>query len=181
MAKQSYVNKSMVEIAEEIIRSEGKKNIYDLMDQVVALKEMTTEDSEKMAQFYIDMTLSAKFVFCGNDEWDLKENNLELWDKDGSYFNTTEDEEEEEDTLTVEDYYIPEEDEELKLDEDEEESDEEEDDIIIIDEDELILTDDEEVIKPSKVKYIDEDDDDLDFDDDDYNEIMDDYEDMYDK
>ncbi|MDY0210349.1 MAG: DNA-directed RNA polymerase subunit delta [Acholeplasma sp.] len=182
MAKQSYVNKSMVEIAEEIIRSEGKKNIYDLMDQVVALKEMTTEDSEKMAQFYIDMTLSAKFVFCGNDEWDLKENNLELWDKDGSYFNTTEElEEEEDDTLTVEDYYIPEE-EELELDdEDEEESEDEDDDIIIIDEDALILTDDDDEIKPTKVKYIDEDDDDLDFDDEDYNEIMDDYEDMYDK
>ncbi|MDY0346550.1 MAG: DNA-directed RNA polymerase subunit delta [Acholeplasma sp.] len=183
MAKQTYVNKSMVEIAEDILRSEGKKNIYDLIEQVASLKEISLEDTERMTQLYIDMTLSAKFVFCGNDEWDLKENNLDLWDKDGSYFNTTEEVvEEEEDTLTVEDYYIPEEDElELKDDEDDEEAEDEDDDVIIIDEDELILTDDDETVKPTKVKFIDEDDDDLDFDDEDYNEIMDDYEDMYDK
>lgn len=117
MAKQTYVNKSMVEIAEEILRSEGKKNIYDLLESVASLKDISKEDTEKLTQLYIDMTLSAKFVFCGNDEWDLKENNLELWDKDGSYFNTADDvvEEEEDDTLTVDDYYIPEEDElELK-------------------------------------------------------------------
>lgn len=177
MAKQTYVNKSMVEIAEEILKSEGKKNIYDLLETVASLKDISKEDSEKLTQLYIDMTLSAKFVFCGNDEWDLKENNLELWDKDGSYFNTTEEvvEEEEDDTLTVDDYYIPEEEEEdLELkddDEDEEEEDgiipdEEEEDDLLLDEEDAIVIDDEE---------------DVDFDDDDYNEIMDDYEDMYDK
>ncbi len=175
MAKQTYVNKSMVEIAEEILRSEGKKNIYDLLESVASLKEISKEDTEKLTQLYIDMTLSAKFVFCGNDEWDLKENNLELWDKDGSYFNTTEEvvEEEEDDTLTVDDYYIPEEDEiELK---DDEEDDEEEDGILPDDEEEEgLLLDDEDAI-------IIEDEEDIDFDDDDYNEIMDDYEDMYDK
>lgn len=185
MAKQSYVNKSMVEIAEDILKSEGKKNIYDLIDQIALLKDISKEDSEKMTQLYIDMTLSAKFVFCGNDEWDLKENSLDLWDKDGSFFNTAEEavEEEEEDTLTVEDYNVPEEEEEkkkLKYDDDEDAEDED-DDIIIIDEDELILTNEDEVVKPVKGKYIDEDNDGLDFDDEDYNEIMDDYEDMYDK
>lgn len=183
MAKQTYVNKSMVEIAEEILKAEGKKNIYDLMEQVAALKETSNEDVDKMNQLYTDMSLSAKFVFCGNDEWDLKENNLELWDKDGSYFNTPEDDvEEEEDNITVEDYYIPEEDEVEEDDEDDEDEDDSDDeDEIIIDEDALILTDDDDVIVPTKVKYIDEDDDDIDFDDEDYNEIMDDYEDMYDK
>lgn len=174
MAKQTYVNKSMVEIAEEILRSEGKKNIYDLLETVVTLKDISKEDTEKLTQLYIDMTLSAKFVFCGNDEWDLKENNLELWDKDGSYFNTTEDvvEEEEDDTLTVDDYYIPEEDDlELKDDEDEEE---EEDGILPDEEDDVLLLEDDEVV-------VIEDEEDIDFDDDDYNEIMDDYEDMYDK
>lgn len=174
MAKQTYVNKSMVEIAEEILRSEGKKNIYDLLETVASLKDISKEDTEKLTQLYIDMTLSAKFVFCGNDEWDLKENNLELWDKDGSYFNTAEDvvEEEEDDTLTVDDYYIPEEDElELK---DEEEDEEEEDGILPDEEEESLLLDEEDEI-------IIEDEEDIDFDDDDYNEIMDDYEDMYDK
>lgn len=174
MAKQTYVNKSMVEIAEEILRSEGKKNIYDLLETVATLKDISKEDTEKLTQLYIDMTLSAKFVFCGNDEWDLKENNLELWDKDGSYFNTADEvvEEEEDDTLTVDDYYIPEEDDlELK----DEEEDEEEEDGILPDEeeDDLLLEEEDDIII--------EDEEDVDFDDDDYNEIMDDYEDMYDK
>ena len=174
MAKQTYVNKSMVEIAEEILRSEGKKNIYDLLETVATLKDISKEDTEKLTQLYIDMTLSAKFVFCGNDEWDLKENNLELWDKDGSYFNTADEvvEEEEDDTLTVDDYYIPEEDDlELK----DEEEDEEEEDGILPDEeeDDLLLEEEGDIII--------EDEEDVDFDDDDYNESMDDYEDMYDK
>lgn len=175
MAKQTYVNKSMVEIAEEILKSEGKKNIYDLLESVASLKDISKEDSEKLTQLYIDMTLSAKFVFCGNDEWDLKENNLELWDKDGSYFNTADDvvEEEEDNTLTVDDYYIPEEDEELKL-KDDEEDEEEEDNGIIPDEEDDLLLDEEDAI-------VIEEEEDIDFDDDDYNEIMDDYEDMYDK
>lgn len=175
MAKQTYVNKSMVEIAEEILKSEGKKNIYDLLESVASLKDISKEDSEKLTQLYIDMTLSAKFVFCGNDEWDLKENNLELWDKDGSYFNTADDvvEEEEDDTLTVDDYYIPEEDEEIKL-KDDEEDEEEEDGIIPDEEEDDLLLDEEDAI-------VIEEEEDIDFDDDDYNEIMDDYEDMYDK
>jgi DNA-directed RNA polymerase subunit delta len=174
MAKQTYVNKSMVEIAEEILKSEGKKNIYDLLESVASLKDISKEDTEKLTQLYIDMTLSAKFVFCGNDEWDLKENNLELWDKDGSYFNTADDviEEEEDDTLTVDDYYIPEEDElELK---DDEEDEEEEDGILPDEEEDILLLDEEDAI-------VIEEEEDIDFDDDDYNEIMDDYEDMYDK
>ena len=175
MAKQTYVNKSMVEIAEEILKSEGKKNIYDLLETVASLKDISKEDSEKLTQLYIDMTLSAKFVFCGNDEWDLKENNLELWDKDGSYFNTADDvvEEEEDDTLTVDDYYIPEEDEEIKL-KDDDEDEEEEDGIIPDEEEDELLLDEEDAI-------VVEEEEDIDFDDDDYNEIMDDYEDMYDK
>lgn len=174
MAKQTYVNKSMVEIAEDILKSEGKKNIYDLLETVASLKSISKEDTEKLTQLYIDMTLSAKFVFCGNDEWDLKENNLDLWDKDGSYFNTADDlvEEEEDNTLTVDDYYIPEEDEiELKDDEEDEEEDgilpdEEEEDLLLLDEEDVVIVEEEE---------------DVDFDDEDYNEIMDDYEDMYDK
>ena len=166
----------MVEIAEDILKSEGKKNIYDLLETVASLKSISKEDTEKLTQLYIDMTLSAKFVFCGNDEWDLKENNLDLWDKDGSYFNTADDlvEEEEDNTLTVDDYYIPEEEEEeIELkddDEDEEEDgilpDEEEEDLLLLDEEDVVIVEEEE---------------DVDFDDEDYNEIMDDYEDMYDK
>lgn len=170
MAKQIDTTKSMVDIAEIIIRQEGKKNIYELLEQITTLKNISMDDTEKLTQLYLDMTMSAKFVFCGNDTWDLKENNLDLWDKDGSYFNQNDDvvEDDEDDNITVDDYYIPEE-KELELDTDDEDEDvekDEEDDVIILEDEDDIVAFEE---------------DDIDFDDDDYNEIMDDYEDMYDK
>lgn len=170
MAKQIDTTKSMVDIAEIIIRQEGKKNIYELLEQITTLKNISMDDTEKLTQLYLDMTMSAKFVFCGNDTWDLKENNLDLWDKDGSYFNQNDDvvEDDEDDNITVDDYYIPEE-KELQLDTDDEDEDvekDEEDDVIILEDEDDIVAFEE---------------DDIDFDDDDYNEIMDDYEDMYDK
>lgn len=165
-------SKSMVEIAEEFIRINGKQNIYTLIESVANIKGVSLEDTDRLTQLYIEMTLSANFVYCGNDEWDLKENNLEMWDKDGSYFNKQDyDEDEDDDNISLEDYFIPEEDEEItdKDDEDEEDKDEDEDIIIIDDDLPIYSTDDDD----QEVE--------LDFDDEDYNEIMDDYEDMYDK
>lgn len=165
-------SKSMVEIAEEFIRINGKQNIYTLIESVANIKGVSLEDTDRLTQLYIEMTLSANFVYCGNDEWDLKENNLEMWDKDGSYFNKQDyEEDEDDDNISLEDYFIPEEDEEItdKDDEDEEDKDEDEDIIIIDDDLPIYSTDDDD----QEVE--------LDFDDEDYNEIMDDYEDMYDK
>ncbi len=164
-------SKSMVEIAEEYIRINGKQNIYHLLETVAEIKGVDKEDTDKLTQLYIDMTLSANFVYCGNEEWDLKENNLELWDKDGSFFNKDEviEDEEDEDDIKLEDYYIPEEDEELDLDDDEDEDDEDED------EDDIVIDDDVKIYSTDD----DDEDIDLDFDDDTYHDIMDDYEDMY--
>ena len=167
-------SKSMVEIAEEFIRINGKQNIYTLIESVANIKGISFENTDRLTQLYIEMTLSANFVYCGNDEWDLKENNLEMWDKDGSYFNRQdyEEEDEDDDNISLEDYFIPEEIEELhaKDDDDEEDKDLDDEEVIIIDDDIPIYSTDD-----------DDRDIELDFDDDDYNKIMDDYEDMYDK
>lgn len=166
-------SKSMVEIAEEFIRINGKQNIYTLIESVANIKGISFENTDRLTQLYIEMTLSANFVYCGNDEWDLKENNLEMWDKDGSYFNRQDyEEEDDDDNISLEDYFIPEEIEELhaKDDDDEEDKDLDDEEVIIIDDDIPIYSTDD-----------DDRDVELDFDDDDYNEIMDDYEDMYDK
>lgn len=168
--------KPMVEIAEKIIRQNGKQNLKELIRQVGEIKGFSVEDAEKATLLYLDMTLSSNFVYCGNDEWDLKENNLELWDKDGSYFMKIDEvdfDEEEDEDIVLEDYYsITEED--LELDDDEDDLDEEEDE-----EDNL-----EELLDDDIPFYSTDDDDmeqpDLDFDDEDYHDIMDDYEDMYD-
>ncbi len=166
-------SKSMVEIAEEFIRQNGKQNIYTLIEAVANIKGFSQEDEDKKVLLYIDMTLSGNFVYCGNEEWDLKENNLELWDKDGSFFNKEDYiDEDEDDDINLEDYLVPEEVDIKALDddddEDEEEKDEDDDDIIVIDDDVKVYSTDDDDIEI-----------DLDFDDDDYHDIMDDYEDMY--
>lgn len=45
------------------------------------------ERAEYITRFYSDITTSAKFVYTGDNHWDLKERQkIELWEKDGSYF-----------------------------------------------------------------------------------------------
>ena len=127
--------KPMVEIAEEIIRKTGKQNLYSLINRVAEIKGFSSDDAEKSVLLYLDMTLSSRFVYCGNDEWDLKENNLELWDKDGSYFAKEDevdfDEEDDEEEIVLEEYYsvtddlsvVDEDDEEIEEDEEDDEED----------------------------------------------------------
>lgn len=80
---------SLVDIA-SIILEETKEpiNLYDLFDEVLKRKEIEVEDkAEVLALFYADLTISAKFVYTGENKWDLKSNQkIELWEKDGSYF-----------------------------------------------------------------------------------------------
>lgn len=173
--------KSMVEIAEEIIRERGKQNLYTLIDAVGEIKGFSKDDEKKATLLYLDMTLSSRFVYCGNDEWDIKENNLEMWDKDGAFFAKDEvdfdeeDDEEEEEIILDEFYSITEDviediDEEDEDEEDEDKEDKEEDSDYLLDDDiPFYSTDDDDVEEPE-----------FDFDAEDYHDIMDDYEDMYD-
>lgn len=162
---------AMVDVAEELLKASKKPMaIQELFKQISEIKNISLDDIERLTQLYMDITQSAKFVYCGDDKWDLKAGNLHLWDDDGSAFIEVEEDNEVEDDLLV-------------FDEEEEEIFEEEEDL-----DEQT----KEEIKEEK-EYIEvelplksTDDDDIDFDaddydEDDYNEIMDDYEDMYDE
>ena len=130
----------------------------------------------------MDITQSAKFVYCGDDQWDLKERNLDLWDKDGYAFVHAEDiEEDTEEDLDFTEFVLEEE-VEAEAEEDEEESDEEDLDEEIKEEKEYIdvelpvkSTDDEDIDEP-EIEF-----DDDEYDEDEYNDIMDDFEDMYDE
>lgn len=180
MSAEDIKNASMLDIVTNILK-EAKEpiSIYDIIDQVAKSKGISSDDVDTLTQLYMDITLSAKFVFVGEDKWALKEGHLEYWDKDGYAFvqpDETEDFEDEELDFT-----------EFNLDDLEEQEDEE------LDEEEV----DEEVIEEkayidvsAPVKSTDDDDafedvdldiDEEDYDEDDYNEIMDDYEDMYDE
>lgn len=172
---------AMVDVAYELLKESDKPiAIQELFKQIAEIKEISLDDVEKLTQLYMDITQSAKFVYCGDDKWDLKEGNLHLWDDDGSSFIEVTEEDEEE-VIEVD----------LSVFDDEED---EEDEFKVVDEEEDEDLDEEtkEAIKEEQ-EYIDvelpltsTDDDDVDFDaddydEDDYNKIMDNYEDMYDE
>lgn len=181
MDKTQLKNLPMVEIAEVILMQKNEPmDIYELIDEVRKIKGIEDQADEKVLQLYMDITLSAKFVFVGDDKWSLKDGYLEFWDKDGFYFISPQDleeidyeDDEDEEEFEVSDYSS--EDEDDLEDEDDEDLDEEEKeekeyiDVGI----ELTTTDDDDK------RGIDISFDSDDYDEEDYNEIMDDYEDMY--
>ncbi|PKK93620.1 MAG: DNA-directed RNA polymerase subunit delta [Tenericutes bacterium HGW-Tenericutes-6] len=184
--KDNMKSLAMLDIAETLIKeNKAPLSIQDIMRSVAEIKEIPLEDIDKLTQLYMDITTSAKFVFCGDDQWDLKENNLELWDKDGYAFVHHEDiEEDVEEDLDFTEFVLEDiEEEEVEVDDDEDEDVEEVEDEEIKEEKAYIdidlpvkSTDDDDVDDDVEIEFDDED-----YDEDDYNEIMDDYEDMYDE
>jgi DNA-directed RNA polymerase subunit delta len=78
---------AMLDVAEILLKESTKPlTIQEIIKGVAEIKEISLEDIDRMTQLYMDITQSAKFVYCGDDQWDLKERNLELWDKDGFAF-----------------------------------------------------------------------------------------------
>ncbi|MFP4287120.1 MAG: DNA-directed RNA polymerase subunit delta [Candidatus Izemoplasmataceae bacterium] len=81
---------SLINLA-EIILSEKKQpvDLYDLFDLVIERRGSSIDDlTELLNAFYADITSSAKFVYMGKNTWDLKKHQkIELWEKDGSYYD----------------------------------------------------------------------------------------------
>jgi DNA-directed RNA polymerase subunit delta len=172
---------AMLEVAEAILKdNQEPMTIKVLIQKVAEIKDVDTEDIDRITQLYMDITQSAKFVYCGEDQWDLKERNLELWDKDGYAFVQAEEiEEDTEEDLDFIEYQLDEEDTETV-----EVEDDDEDEPKVAEEDEEIKEESAYIEVELPITSTDDDDDDdeldIEFDDeDDYNEIMDDYEDMY--
>ena len=170
---------SLLEVAVMLMeQKKAPQSIRSLIKEVLEIKGLDDEDASLSTQLYIDITTSSKFVYMGNEEWDLKSRqSLDEYDKDGSAFNSKEELEED----------FDEEIEELEEDVDDEEYDDEEDD----DDDDDDYLDDEEDDDDDDDDYLDDDDDSIidddlverydedDFNEDKYNDLMDDYEDMY--
>ena len=171
---------SLLEIAVALMEQKrGQQNIRSLIKEVFEIKGIDDEDGSITTQLYIDITTSSKFVYMGNDEWDLKSRqSLDQYDKDGSAFNTNIEEEEEIDELGEDDLEDDFEDEEQDEDDFEDEEDE---DMYIddedFDEDDISTLDDEDDFDDDEdlERYTEDDD----FDEDKYNDLMDDFEDMY--
>lgn len=176
---------SLLEVAIGLMeQKKTPQSIHTLIKEVLEIKGLEDVDGRLATQLYIDITTSSKFVFLGEDNWDLKSrHSLDEYDKDGSAFNVKGAELEEE---------LFEEEESLEaLDDEDDEFDEDEDDEDDEDDDEY---DDEYEDEDDDSDYedeYDEDDDAIidgeiterysedDFNEDKYNDLMDDYEDMY--
>jgi DNA-directed RNA polymerase subunit delta len=171
---------AMLDVAEALLRdNKVPLTIQQILKNVAEIKEISLDDVDKLTQLYMDITQSAKFVYCGDEQWDLKERNLELWDKDGfAFVHADEIEEDVEEDLDFTEFTLEEEEEiEVEADDDEvEEIDEEiKEEKAYIEIDLPIKTTDDDTEDDVEIEYDDEK-----YDEDDYNEIMDDYEDMYD-
>ena len=175
---------AMIDVAEHLLKENKEPmGIQELVQKIRGIKDMPADDIDRLTQLYMDITQSAKFVYCGEDKWDLKERNLELWDKDGYAFVTLDDEEDdEEEDLDFTEFILEDvEEEKAKV------SDEDDEEEVKDEEEEKELKEEKKYIEvelPIKSTDDDDGDDDVDissdYDEDDYNEIMDDYEDMYD-
>lgn len=167
---------SLLEIAVQLMEQKrSPQNIRTLIKEVFEIKGIVDEDGSLTAQLYIDITTSSKFVYMGEDEWDLKlRQSLDQYDKDGSAFNTgIEEEEEEIDDLDEDDLdedYDEDDDDEDDEDTDDEYFDDEDEDYDEDDSDDEDELDDDETLE----RYTEDD-----FDEDKYNDYMDDFEDMY--
>ena len=157
---------SMLEVATELLNQKKTPQlITTLIQEVLELKGLDDPNGVLATQLYIDITTSSAFVFCGEGKWDLKtRQSLEVFDRDGSYFNTGEEYEEEEETIELDDYNIDEEDEDFG------EEDEDEDEDEYYDDYDYSLDDIDPTEDDDEVSYLDEQE---------YNDIMDDYESMY--
>lgn len=184
---------SMLDITHELlIEKKGPMTIQKIFEQVSKIKGIAVDDTDKLLELYMDITQSAKFVYCGADQWDLKERNLELWDKDGYTFaefkeieKIEETEEEVEEDIEFTEYtHEPKAEKPVEEDEDEKVEVKTEEEKAEIKEEEQYIeieistktTDEDTGDDESEVQYETDK-----YDEDNYNEIMDDYEDMYDK
>lgn len=170
---------SLIEVAVALMEQKRTvQNIYTLIKEVLEMKGLDDPTGELATELYVDITTSSKFVYMGNDEWDLKlRQSLDQFDKDGASFNPKSDdssddtEEEELDDSLDEDDLDNEDDDEDGTDHDDEDDEDEEDEFDHEDDEDLDMDDSD-----------DSHDDSLDesFDEDKYNEYMDEYEDEYD-
>lgn len=171
-----YSQMSMLETAIEILKNNnGKMKITELINRTLEAKNIQDNENEVATQLYLDITISSKFVFMGEDEWDLKDNqSLKEYDKDGADF--IDQSAIEEDDVNVD---LDIQDEQEDEDENKEDSDSDEDSEDYSTEyDTSSYSDDFEHDEDGNV--LERYEEDNSFDEDEYNDYMDDFEDMYD-
>lgn len=203
--------KSFINIAEDLLGEKQEPiNLYTLFEEVLKKSGESSKDENKnewLSTFYADLTSSAKFVYLGENEWDLKSNHdVSMWEKDGSFYSEYKEVYDEglerrlEDQVKKEDAHQAmleaRKEKEAMIQAARESQDSpaldmaENDNVPIFTEDfasdlgdleqtleEDIILTEEDIEEPVDVEEIEEDD----FDEEKYNEYMDEYEDQYEK
>jgi DNA-directed RNA polymerase subunit delta len=191
-----HKNMSIMELAYEILKKNEKSMTFvDLFSAIADEKDLSDDERESIiAQIYADFVSSGKFIYVGEDEWDIKGRQaIDLWDKDGAYYDEYPDYEEE--LSLYEDELEDEDEDESEYEKDYDESDVEDDEDEFIDDfDDELTEEEEELYNEFQEEEFDEEEldeeeefeefeefeeEEEDFDDDEYNQYMDDYEEMY--
>ncbi|NLB84498.1 MAG: DNA-directed RNA polymerase subunit delta [Acholeplasmataceae bacterium] len=196
-----WENLSFVGVVEEILKENKQPlELNEIIAKTGEIKGFDPENIDEVNRLYLDLTLSGLFVYVGNNEWDLKERNLEFWDKDGFYFISEEviedlDFEDDYEDLDFTEFNLEDYEEQLRNEElasiDDLDADDDDDIYEELDEEDMEALAEERAYLDMQTKILSTDDDDIDdvdietYDEDDYDEeeyhdIMDDYEDLYD-
>jgi DNA-directed RNA polymerase subunit delta len=152
-------NMSIMELANLILKENNKAMTFmEIYDRIVEEKEISEDEKmEMISQVYADFILSARFIYVGDDEWDIKgRRTIDLWDKDGAYYDEYPDYEEE--LSAYDDIDDFEDEDEIDVEEDEDEDDsiyekDYDDDDIEDEEDDLDEEDAEEFIEDFSDDY----------------------------
>lgn len=83
------IHRSMLETAIGVMkRKRSPQPFMKIYEEVVEELQYTeAQKTDNVARFYSDLSLSAYFVYTGDNNWDLKERQpTDMWDKDASFF-----------------------------------------------------------------------------------------------
>lgn len=202
------IHRSMLETAIGVMKRKRSPQPFMKIYEEVAeeLQFSEAQKTDNVARFYSDLSLSAYFVYTGDNNWDLKERQpTDMWDKDASFFIDPEElkarkaeraekrallrkEKAAKEDLDIDVDELEETDDELLFGDDLDDDDLDDDDLDFEDEldDDLDdLDDDEDDVDDSEIigldiEDLDEEEIEID-EDDDFEDLVDDYEELYDE
>lgn len=170
-----YKEWALVDTAEVILKkSKEPINFYELFDVVAKEKGLSEQEKEVyITHFYSDITISGRFVYTGDNTWDLKaKQKIELWEKDGSFYNEYTD---------VEDLQPEVEEPKVKEEVVEVVQPKVEKEPVEVKSDEEVIIKDNENLNQDAENIFDDFEEEDDFDEEEYNKYMDTYEEKYDE
>ena len=202
------IHRSMLETAIGVMKRKRSPQPFMKIYEEVAeeLQFSEAQKTDNVARFYSDLSLSAYFVYTGDNNWDLKERQpTDMWDKDASFFIDPEElkarkaeraekrallrkEKAAKEDLDLDVDELEETEDELLFGDDLDDDDLDDDDLDFEDEldDDLDdLDDDEDDVDDSEIVGLeieDLDEEEIEIDeDDDFEDLVDDYEELYDE